>query len=71
MPWVVDTCVLIDVLEDDPEFGASSAGLLDRLLAKGLEISPVTYAKLAPAFNGDRALQNDFLAGASIALPAK
>ena len=71
MPWVVDTCVLIDVLEDDPEFGASSAGLLDRLLAEGLEISPVTYAELAPAFGGDRALQDDFLGGAGVALPAE
>ena len=71
MPWVVDTCVLIDVLEDDPEFGASSAGLLERLLAEGLEISPVTYAELAPAFGGDRALQDDFLAGAGVALLAE
>lgn len=71
MPWVVDTCVLIDVLEDDPEFGAPSAALLDRLLAEGLEISPVTYAELAPAFGGDRSLQDEFLAGVGVALPAE
>ena len=71
MPWVVDTCVLIDVLKGDPEFGASSAGLLERLLAEGLEISPVTYAELAPAFGSDRALQDDFLARANVALPTE
>ncbi len=29
MPWVVDTCNLIDVLEDDPTFGRQSAQALD------------------------------------------
>jgi hypothetical protein len=71
MAWVVDTCVLIDVLEDDPEFGVPAAALLDRLVGEGLAISPVTYAELAPAFGGDRALQDEFLAGVGVALPAE
>jgi hypothetical protein len=29
MAWVVDTCVLLDVLEDDPSFGRASASTLD------------------------------------------
>lgn len=70
MAWAVDTCVLIDVLEDDPAFGASSAALLDRLAADGLEICPVTYAELAPAFDGDRSLEDEFLAGVGVELPA-
>lgn len=70
MSWVVDTCVLIDVLEDDPEFGAASADLLDRLLPQGLVVCPVTYVELAPAFDGDRVLEEEFLAGVGIALPA-
>lgn len=70
MAWVVDTCVLLDVLEDDPDFGAASAGLLDRLSGDGLEVSPVTYAELAPAFGGDRALQEEFLTGVGVDLPA-
>lgn len=70
MAWVIDTCVLIDVLEDDPEFGASSAILLDRLLDEGLEVCPVTYAELAPAFDGDRGLQDEFLGGVGVSLPA-
>lgn len=70
MGWVVDTCVLIDVLEDDPRFGTASAALLDRLASEGLEVCPVTYAELAPAFDGDRALQDEFLAGVGVSLPA-
>jgi hypothetical protein len=42
MSWVVDTCVLIDVLEDDPTFGDPSTNLLERLLRNGLVLCPVT-----------------------------
>jgi predicted nucleic acid-binding protein len=69
MAWVVDTCVLLDVLEDDPAFAAPSAALLERLLDEGLEVCPVTFAELAPAFEGDRGLQEEFLAGVGISLP--
>ena len=35
--WVVDTCVLVDVLEDDPSFGRRSAlALRDRLVCPAL-----------------------------------
>jgi predicted nucleic acid-binding protein len=63
MAWVVDTCVLLDVLEDDPEFGRSSAFTLDAHVEEGLIVCPVTYAELAPAFQGDRTLQDEFLGG--------
>ena len=63
MPWVVDTCVLIDVLEDDPKFGAASAARLESLAGQGLVICPVTYAELAPAFAGQAELQDEFLSG--------
>lgn len=33
--WVVDTCVVVDVLEADPVFGLRSAQLLQRLLPEG------------------------------------
>lgn len=70
MAWVVDTCVLLDVLEDDPVFGTASAAALDARIAEGLTVCPVTYAELAPAFDGDRALQDEFLSGVGIELPA-
>ena len=66
MTWVVDTSVLIDVLEDDPELGDSSARTLETLAEDGLTICPVTYVELAPAFEGSRHLQEEFLAGAGV-----
>lgn len=59
--WVVDTCVILDVFENDPSFGAHSAKLLERLLPDGLTLSPATMVELAPAFQGDMAEQKRFL----------
>ena len=61
MSWVVDTCVVIDVLENDPEFGLASAELLDKMVAEGFELCPVSYVELSPAFLGDSRRQNEFL----------
>ena len=61
MAWVVDTCLLIDVAENDPEFGTDSARLLDRRRTAGLLVAPVSYIELAPLFNGVTEAQNDFL----------
>ena len=61
MSWVVDTCLIIDVLEADPDFGEASAELLDSMMVKGLVICPVSYVELAPAFLGDRKRQDEFL----------
>jgi len=61
MIWVVDTCIVIDVLDNAPEFGRASALLLDRLAPEGLALCPVSYVELAPAFLGDSRRQNEFL----------
>lgn len=61
MAWVVDTCLILDVLEDDPAFGIGSAELIDRYAPKGLVVCPVTYIELSPAFGGDMGRQNFFL----------
>ncbi len=61
MIWVVDTCIVIDVLENDPEFGRASALLLDRMAPEGIALCPVSYVELAPAFLGDSRRQNEFL----------
>jgi predicted nucleic acid-binding protein len=60
--WVVDTCVLLDILEDDPEFGRVSARCLKARLDEGLLVCPVTSLELAPAFLGNLAAQRQFLA---------
>lgn len=66
MTWVVDTSVLIDVLEEDPEFGEVSARTLENLAEDGLTLCSVTYVELAPAFEGSRDLQEEFLAGVGV-----
>ncbi|MGF1483731.1 MAG: type II toxin-antitoxin system VapC family toxin [Opitutales bacterium] len=58
---MVDTCVLVDVFEDDPSFGPRSAAALKRLLRQGLVICPISLVELSPMFSGDLAAQLDFL----------
>jgi predicted nucleic acid-binding protein len=61
MPWVIDTCLLIDIADADPQFTTASATLLDAKRPEGLVISPITYAELAPVFDGEAARQELFL----------
>ena len=61
MNWVVDTCVLIDILAGDAEFARSSALACEAKRNFGLIIAPITYVELAPSFNGDAYEQDDFL----------
>ena len=61
MAWVVDTCVLLDVLEDDPCFGKMSATCLQHLLDDGLIVSPISFIELSPAFGGNLRMERDFL----------
>ncbi|AHF91108.1 putative nucleic acid-binding protein [Opitutaceae bacterium TAV1] len=64
--WIVDTCVVIDVFENDPQFGQASARLLQKLLPQGLAVSPVTMVELSAAFSGDLNEQKQFLDQAGI-----
>jgi hypothetical protein len=64
--WVVDTAVLIDVLEHDPEFGARSARAIDARARDGLSLCPVSYVELSPAFEGNLGLQDEFLQGIGV-----
>lgn len=65
--WVVDTCVILDLFENDPQFGERSARLLERLLPDGLAVAPVTMVELSAAFGGDIIEQKRFLERAGIA----
>jgi hypothetical protein len=42
MAWVVDTSVLVDVFENDPQFGRKSAYCLAKYVKEGLVICPFT-----------------------------
>ncbi len=66
MTWVVDTCIVIDILENDPSFGLRSATLLEAKLGEGLSICPVTFVELAPTFGGNGNEQETFLRQAGI-----
>lgn len=62
MTWVVDTCVLLDILDEIPPFAEAAAEALDVKSQDGmLAVAPITYVELAPAFNGDREMQDLFL----------
>jgi len=66
MSWIVDTCVLIDILEADPAFGVKSASLLQKHAGEGLAVSPISMVELALAFAGDLREQRRFLELAGI-----
>ncbi len=51
MILAIDTCVLLDILLPDPQFGASSRELLKRASSMGrLIICDIVYAELSPQF---------------------
>jgi predicted nucleic acid-binding protein len=66
MTLVVDTCVLIDIADDDPEFGERSAECLAARVEEGLTISPISFVELAPVFDGSRRLLDEFLVGVGV-----
>lgn len=61
MAWVVDTCVLIDVFDEDQRYGKASALMLQELLPQGLVVSPISFIEWSPAFMGDQHTQRLFL----------
>ena len=61
MSWLVDSCVLLDILDSDSSFAEASASIIDRLVQDGLFISPVSAIEIAPAFMGDSDRLNHFL----------
>ncbi len=67
MAWVVDTCVLLDVRMDDPDFGRVSAACLEAHSTDGLVLSPIGFVEMASAFRGDEALQSHWLTSLNIA----
>ena len=64
--WVVDTCVIIDVLSGDGVFSAKSADAIDMKRSEGLVVAPITYVELAPSFLGDVASQDMVLSSLGI-----
>lgn len=63
---VVDTCILIDIADDDPVFAGASVECITRYVPNGLLLSPISYVELAPVFDGSTQLLDEFLAGVGI-----
>lgn len=61
MAWAIDTCLLIDLAEEDPAFVNVSVALVDSKRGEGLVICPLTYVELSPIFEGDAKGLEDFL----------
>ncbi|MFN0075034.1 MAG: type II toxin-antitoxin system VapC family toxin [Prosthecobacter sp.] len=61
MAWVVDTCVVLDLVTGDPQFEAASTSCLHAHLPDGLVVSPVTFIEIGPAFEGDATAAESFL----------
>lgn len=60
MITAVDTNVLIDLLEGDPEFGAASAAALAQAAREGALIAcEVVWAEVATAYAGDASVADD------------
>lgn len=54
---LVDTCVLVDVIEEDPIWSGWSQSTLDEWARRGpVCINPVVYAELSPDFDDPAAL---------------
>ena len=66
MAWVVDTCLLLDIGLDDPEFAEGSENLVLQMSSSGVVISHVTFVELAPAFGGNMDALKNFLVGLGI-----
>jgi len=61
MTWVVDTCILIDILKADLVFSIASSRAIQSKMDDVLLVAPIAYVELAPAFKGDVVAQDGFL----------
>jgi hypothetical protein len=61
MAWVVDTCLLLDIGLDDPQFADKTDQFLSSKSGDGLVICPITFVELAPAFGGNTKPLEEFL----------
>ena len=61
MAWAVDTCLLLDVALDDPQFYSATARLLDAKQPDGLVVCPVSVVEISPVFAGQMAMVTEFL----------
>jgi hypothetical protein len=61
MAWVVDSCVILDIALNDPQFGHVSAKAVAARLKDGLVACPTSVIEIVPTFGGDFAETKRFL----------
>jgi predicted nucleic acid-binding protein len=61
MPWVIDSCVLLDVALKDPVYGVPSALFLEDKRGDGLVVCPISAIEVSPFFDGDLKNVREFL----------
>ena len=66
MAWVVDTCIILDLIIPNAPMRLASASCLWRLSKEGLCIAPVSFAELGPVFAGRPGAAEAFLSSLSI-----
>lgn len=65
MAWVVDTCIILDLVVPASTWRMLSATCLWRLAGDGLCVCPDTFAEIGPAFAGDAIAAEAFLKSVS------
>ena len=60
-PWIVDSCVLLDIALKDPAHGLASALFLDKRRKDGIAVCPVSVIEIAPFFGGEIRHVREFL----------
>jgi predicted nucleic acid-binding protein len=61
MPWVIDSCIVLDVALNDVQFGLSSAQTIEQLKKnESLLICPVSLVEVAPFFGGELRAVREF-----------
>lgn len=61
MPWVVDSCVLLDIALKDPKWSLKSAALLEKKMRDGLVACPISIIEISPQFGGSLSEVRSFL----------
>lgn len=69
--YLVDPRLIVDILDNDPEWGERSAKLIDSYSEHLLVLAPISYLALGPAFMGMRTMQDEFLANLGITVAQK
>lgn len=64
--YIVDPQLIVDMLENDPQWGKPSTELMNAHKGEVLLLAPISYLALGLAFRGTRTMQDEFLSDLGI-----